>query len=266
MFSSTQTSVSSTDKTENDNRRIQRLNLALSVRVEAHVNQTVSWNEITRLKDISAFGAGFNLRRPVKRGRLVQMTIPLPRKLRCYDFVEPQYKIWGLVRSCILKNDGAAAAKAAGAENHAIGVAFIGKHPPKNYLQDPAKLFEISHRNDGQLWHLVEAPSQPDEKHLPKELRRHTRFSLPTNILLEAIDENGETTASESTVTENLSLSGASVFSMLPTEKGAFIRVKSEQYNVSIISVVRGKHTGADKIPRLHLEFIDRFFPLEGIE
>jgi hypothetical protein len=264
MFSSTSSSLSSTDKSENDNRRIQRIDLTLPARVEAHVSQTVSWNEITRLTDVSAYGAGFNLRRPVKRGRLVQMTIPMPRKLRCYDFGEPQYKVWGLVRSCILKNDEEA--EAAGAENHAIGVAFVGKHPPKTYLHDPAKMFEISHRNDGQLWHLIDAPRQSDEKLLPEELRRHTRFSLPTNILLEAIDADGATSASESTVTENISLSGASVFSMLPSEKGAFVRVKSEQYDVSIISVVRGKHTGADKIPRLHLEFIDRFFPLEGIE
>lgn len=263
MFSSSPSStISSLDKSENDSRRIQRVSLGLPTRVEAHVNQTVSWNEITRLNDVSSFGAGFNLRRPVKRGRLVQMTIPLPRKLRCFDFCEPQYKVWGLVRSCVLKS-GAAAANA---ENHAVGVAFIGKNPPKSFMRDPAKLFEISHRSDGQLWHVVDAPAQPDEKHLPKELRRQTRFPLPTNILLEALDEDGNTTATESSVTENISYSGASVFSMLPTEKGAFVRVKSEQYNVSIISVVRGKHKGTDNIPRLHLEFIDRFFPLEGIE
>jgi len=254
-------SSASSLKIENDNRRIQRISLSLPARVEAHVNQTVSWNEITRLNDVSAFGAGFNLHRPVKRGRLVQMTIPLPRKLRCYDFTEPQYKVWGLVRSCVTKNKVAGAA-----ESHAVGVAFIGRNPPKSYQNDPAKLFEISHRNDGQLWHVVEAPSQPEEKHLPKELRRQTRFPLPTNITLEVMDDDGNATATESTVTENISLSGAAVFSMLDAEKGAFVRVKSDQYNVSIISVVRGRHTGADKIPRLHLEFIDKFFPLEGIE
>lgn len=246
---------------DKDIRRIQRVSLALPARVEARVNSSISWNEITRLNDVSAFGAGFNLHRPVKRGRLVQMTIPLPRKLRSYDYTEPQYKVWCLVRSCVSKSKSAAAA-----ESHAVGVAFIGKNPPKIYLDDPARLFEISHRNDGQLWHVVDAPSQPDESHLPKELRRHTRFPLPTNIILEAMDDDGNVTATESTVTENISLCGASVFSMLDAEKGAFVRVKSEQYNVSIISVVRGRHKGADNIPRLHLEFIDKFFPLEGID
>lgn len=251
---------STTSNPANDNRRIQRVSLSLPARIESHVNQTVSWNEITRLNDISAFGAGFNLHRPVKRGRLVQMTIPLPRKLRCYDFTEAQYKVWGLVRSCVTKG------KTGAAENHSVGVAFIGRNPPKSYMNDPARLFEISHRNDGQLWHVVDAPSIPDESRLPKELRRHTRFPLPTSIVLETMDDDGNATANESTVTANLSLSGAAVFSMLDVEKGSFVRVKSEQYNVSIISVVRGRHTGVDRIPRLHLEFVDKFFPLEGIE
>jgi hypothetical protein len=49
-------------------------------------------------------------------------------------------------------------------------------------------------------------------------------------------------------------------------EIGEFVRVKSENYNVSIISIVRGRRIGQDGIPRLHVEFVDRLFPLEGIE
>lgn len=246
--------------TENEQRRIPRVSLTLPARVESQINQKTSWNEITRLNDVSAFGAGFNLHRPVKRGRLLQMTIPLPRKLRCFDFSEPQYRVWGLVRSCIGK------AKSANEENHAVGVAFIGKFPPKSYLDDPAKLFEISHREDGSLWHVAEAASRPDESHLPKELRRHSRFSIPANVIIETLDADGNALADEPTVTENLSLSGAALFTTLNTEVGTFVRVKSEQYNVSIISVVRGKRIGQDGIPRIHVEFIDRFFPLEGID
>jgi len=245
---------------ENDNRRIQRMNLSLPIRVESHVNESVSWNEVTRLNDLSAFGAGFNLRHPVKRGRLVHMTIPMPRKLRSFDFTEPQYKVWGLVRSCITRTD------APTTENHSVGVAFIGKNPPKSYYDDPAKLFEISHREEGSLWRVVEAVSEPDESHLPKELRRHSRFPIPANIVIETIDEDGNVLTSESTVTENISLSGASIFTSLALEVGSFVRVKSDQYNASIISVVRGKRMGQDNIPRVHIEFVDRFFPLEGIE
>ena len=245
---------------EKDSRRLPRFSLALPVRVESRVSETTVWNEITRLTDVTAFGAGFNLRRSVKPGRLLQMTMPLPRQMRCYDYTEPQYRIWGLVRSCITKENTATE------ENHSIGVAFIGKRPPASYYNDPSKLFEISHLEDGKLWNIVDAPEQPDETLLPKELRRHSRFSIPTNVVIEKIDADGNVTATEPTVTENLSLSGTAIFSTLDAAVGEFIRVKSEQYNVSIISIVRGRRIGADNIPRLHVEFVDRFFPLEGIE
>jgi len=245
---------------EKDTRRLPRFSLALPVRVESRVSESVAWNEITRLTDVSAFGAGFNLKRPVKRGRLLQMTMPMPRQMRCYDYAEPQYKIWGLVRSCITKENTPTE------ESHSVGVAFIGKRPPSGYLEDPAKLFEISHLEDGKLWSVIDAPLEPDETVLAKDLRRHTRFSIPTNVIVEKIDADGNVTASEPTVTENLSLSGTAVFSMLDAAIGEFVRVKSEQYNVSIISIVRGRRVGPDGIPRLHMEFVDRFFPLEGIE
>ncbi len=245
---------------DNHSRRLPRFSLALPVRVESRVSESHAWGEITRLTDVSAFGAGFNLKRPVKRGRLLQMTLPLPRQLRCYDFAEPQYKIWGLVRSCVTRENFRTD------EHHAVGIAFIGKHPPQSFNDEPTKLFEISHKEDGSLWNVIDAPTRPDESSLPKDLRRHTRFSIPTNVIIEKFDADGSVTASEPTVTENISISGTAVFSMLEVEVGEFVRVKSEQYKVSIISIVRGRRIGQDGIPRLHVEFVDRFFPLEGIE
>ncbi len=241
-------------------RRLPRFSLALPVRVESQIDENQVWNEITRLTDVSAFGAGFNLQHPVKCGRLLQMTIPLPRQMRCYDYTEPQYKIWGIVRSCVTRENTATEG------NHAVGVAFIGKHPPASYYDDPAKLFELSKTEDGKLWNIVDATEPPNENSLAKDLRRHTRFSIPTNVTIEKIDGDGNVTASETTVTENLSLSGTAVFTMLDATVGEFVRVRSELYNVSIISIVRGRRIGQDNIPRLHVEFVDRFFPLEGIE
>ncbi len=240
-------------------RRIQRFSLSLPVRVEAGVDEESGWNEITRLTDVSAFGAGFNLKHSVKRGSLLQMTLPMPRQMRCYDFTEPQYKVWGLVRTCVPIEETD--------ENEiSVGVAFIGKQPPDSYFQNPAKLYDISHQDKDNLWRVVDAAEQTDAPGGFEEQRRHSRLSIPTNIIVEKIDGDGNVAASETTVTENLSLSGASVFSTFAMEAGEFVRVRSEQYNVSIISVVRGFHKGQDGIPRLHLEFVDRFFPLEGIE
>jgi hypothetical protein len=250
----------SSSTTNGENRRIQRISLGLPSRIEVKVDQSVSWNEITRLSDLSAFGAGFNLKRPVKRGRLLYMTVPMPRQLRCYDYMEPQYKVWGLVRRCIMTNN------LSNGETYAHGVAFIGKNPPISFMENPAKLYDITHREEEGLWHITEAAAMPDESALPKDLRRHSRLSIPESLLLETLDDNGMVTGTETTVTENISLGGAAVFTSLKAEAGSFLRVTSERHNITLISVVRGKRIGTDGIPRVHVEFVDRFFPLEGIE
>ncbi|MEJ7848855.1 MAG: PilZ domain-containing protein [Pyrinomonadaceae bacterium] len=250
----------STTVTERDSRRIKRFSLALPSRVEVRVDEKNSWNEVTRLEDVSGFGAGFVLKRPVKRGRLVLLSSPMPRQLRCYDYLEPQYRIWGLVRRCLAIGDNAAA------RSYAIGIAFVGKHPPFGYAKNPAKLYDLAAREDNGLWEIAEAAANPDESDLPVHLRRHSRFSIPESLLLELLDENGDVAASEVSVTENLSLGGAAVFTSFDIEVGSFLRVRSGRHGISIISIVRGKRIGADGIFRLHLEFIDNLFPLDGIE
>ncbi len=242
-----------------DNRRLHRIGLSLPVRIEHKLNKETSFNEITRLIDVSAFGAGFNLQHPIKRGRLIFMTMPLSRQLRNYDYMEPQYKVWGLVRHCIPIRQKTT-------ETYAIGTAFIGKRPPTSYTENPAKLYDITTREGDGFWSVEEAPDNPDESNLPKVDRRHTRHQIPVNIMLEVLDDMGKVIKTETTVTENVSLGGASVFTSIDAEVGSFLRLTSEQYNTKITSIVRGKRKGKDGIPRLHLEFFDRYFPLEGIE
>lgn len=249
-----------TTVSKSEHRRIQRLALSLPLRVQSFVNTNVGWEEITRLTDVSAFGAGFNLKRPIKRGRLIQMTIPLPRQLRCYDFSESNYKIWGIVRRCLALNLNKLT------EQYALGVAFIGKRPPDCYLNEPSKIYEILTREEEGLWKITDAPAMPDESYVPKADRRHSRFPIPVGLVIEVLDETRTVTGSEVTVTENISLGGAAIFTSLSPEIGSFVRVRSEQHDISIIAIVRGKRVGPDGIPRLHIEFIDRFFPLEGIE
>ncbi|CAN5301090.1 hypothetical protein BH20ACI2_BH20ACI2_16790 [soil metagenome] len=246
---------------EKENRRIQRISLPLPVRVEVRIDAKVSWNEITRLSDVSAFGVGFSLKRPIKRGRMVLMTIPMPRQLRSFDYSEPQYKIWGVVRRCM------SIGRRTGEPEYSIGVAFTGKGPPNGYLAHPSMIYDIAHRSEGDgFWHLVPADLHADESSEPNDHRKQTRFFIPEALRLEKVDEAGNIFETESTVTENISLGGASVFTTMSAEAGSFVRVISDRFNVSILSVVRGSRAGVDGITRLHLEFIDRYFPLEGIE
>ena len=248
-----------TPPSEKENRRIQRISLPLPVRIEVKVSQEVTWNEVTRLNDVSAFGCGFSLRRPVKRGRMVLMTIPMPRQLRAYDYGEPQYRIWGLVRRCI-------PVELSSPPEFSVGVAFVGKAPPPGFLEHPSMLFDVAQREDTDgFWHIEPANLMVDDSSLPKDLRKQTRYFIPEQLQLQQVDEGGNILFSETTVTENISLGGASIFTTLEAPAGSFVRISSERFNVTILSIVRGSRKGTDGITRLHLEFIDRLFPLEGI-
>ncbi len=245
---------------EKQERRVSRVPITLPLKVEGKDDTNTSWDEISRLNDVSPFGASFNLTRPVKRGRLVQLTLPMPRRMRCYDHMESQYKVWAIVRRCILVEDEN------GEESYFHGVAFIGKQPPKSYFENPATLYELTQKEDDGLWSITYADLNPDESHLPKQDRRHSRYGIPVNLKVEILDKDGTPVNSETTVTENVSLGGASVFTSLNVEVNSFIKVTSDQYDIAIKAIVRGKRIGPDGIPRLHIEFIDNFFPLKGID
>lgn len=248
-------------KPEKENRRLQRINLPLPMRVEVRIAKDNSWFEVTRLNDVSAFGAGFTTKRPIKRGRLVLLTMPMPRQLRSYDYSEPHYRVWALVRRCICVS------RPNMEDEYSIGAAFIGKNPPADYLEHPSRLYDLLTQDESGagFWHIGHADLRADDSHLPKDLRKQTRYPIPESLTITLLSGDGTCIHSETTVSENISLGGASVFSSFNADPGTFLRVRSERFGVEILSIVRGARKGPDGIPRLHIEFIDRFYPLEGL-
>ena len=237
-----------------DKRIRERLELKLPVRVHCRETPDFEWTEITRLVNVTPFGAGFTLKRPTEKGRLLHMTIPMPRQLRVFDHVEDQYRVWALVRY-VRSTDSQDALL----PSFEVGVAFIGKRPPASYDKNPGRRYEISQAM-AQAMALTsemvqELPSTADQ-------RTETRHSIAVDLLLEVLDEKNQLVQSEHTVTENLSRKGATVFTSLQVPVGRFIRLRSEQYQLTIFAAVRSTVTGADGIPRIHLEFIDKEWPL----
>jgi len=76
------------------------------------------------------------------------------------------------------------------------------------------------------------------------------------------LNEKGEVDFSEQTVTENISQKGAAIYTSLSLSVGRFIRLSSEQYKTSVYAAVRGASMGPAGVPRVHVEFIDREWPL----
>lgn len=239
----------------------ERLGLQLPARVTCRETKDLEWVEITRLLDVTPFGARFVLSRPTEEGRLLHLSMPLPRPLRCYDFTEEQYGIWALVRR--VKPQPASAPDAL--PRFEIGAAFTGKRAPASFERDPATRYEVAPAGEAGIWNINEPEAAPRRYVPPDAPRPETRVNMPIDMIIEVFDRAGKVTMREETVTENISLRGAAVFSALQIERGRFVRLTSRSFGISVVAAVRARRTGTDGIPRLHLEFIDRQFPLEGV-
>ncbi|MFL6230142.1 MAG: PilZ domain-containing protein [Pyrinomonadaceae bacterium] len=240
------------------NRRVKdRLRLALPVRVVYRESPEEEWVEQTRLIDLTPFGASFNLTRPVEPGRLLHLTLPMPRQMRCFDHVEDQYRVYAMVRWIKFNPPDAG-----GERRFGVGVAFTGKHAPPSYKADPATRYDIeAEHGERDLWRTRER-----EERRGFAATRETRLTMPVDVVIEVLDERGEIVRSEQTVTENISRRGASIFTTLSVERGKFVRLRSARFSLAVLAIVRGCRKGADNIPRMHLEFIDRAWPLEILE
>jgi hypothetical protein len=232
----------------------ERLELKLPVRVRCRETADLDWSEITRLIDVTPFGAGFTLKRPIEKGRLLHMTIPMPRQLRVFDHVEDQYKVWALVR--YVRPVPSAEGKPPQFE---VGVAFVGKQPPRSYEKNPSQRYDVGLSRPGSLAKVEEwVPTELDSS----DKRTGTRHNIPVDMLIEILNQEGVVEASEHTVTENISPQGAAIYTTLTLPIGRFIRLSSEQFKLSVYAAVRGSSMGPAGIPRIHVEFIDREWPL----
>lgn len=235
----------------------ERIHLALPVRVRGREMGSREWTEMTRLVNVTPFGAGFNLSRPTEVGRLLHLTLAMPRPLRVFDHVEDQYRVWGLVRYVRLLDPKEA--KGALIE---VGVAFIGKRPPRSYEGDPTRRYDIPRTGDeAKPWNPQEDSVEQLAEVSTDDKRKETRQLIPVEVFIEVFEDD-KLVKTENTVTENISPKGATVFTELDVTPGTFIKMSSARHNVTVLAVVRTRRKGEDGIMRLHLEFVGSEWPL----
>jgi hypothetical protein len=238
----------------------ERIRLSLPVRVTCRETDDHEWVEMTRLIDVTPFGASFALTRPTEEGRLLQLTLPMPRQLRCFDHAEDQYRVWALVRRV------GADVRPGSPPRFEVGTGFVGKYPPQSYRQEPTTRYDVAgFAPEGNLWTLRERA--PENESAGRERRAGaTRLRVAMPVIVEVYDEQGRVGQREQTITENISRNGASVLTTLKVGRGRFVHLKSAESGMGLPAVVRAARTGSDKIPRLHLEFVGGRWPLEGLE
>ena len=233
-------------------RRRARLPLRLPIHVVCRETAEYQWTEPSRLVDVNHFGAGFVLTRPIDVGRLVQLIIPLPHQLRCFDYSETMYSVWGLVRH-------ASAVSTTEADEQArfrVGVGFIGKHPPLSFEKDPTTRYDPLLVNVGSAstWRLARAQFAKQ--------RREPRLVIPLEVLVETLDGNGQPCQREHTVTETISTLGTCIPTNLDVGVGRILKLSSVTDGVSIFAAIRSREVAVDGITRVGLEFIGDRWPL----
>lgn len=210
------------------------------------------WKEVADIVSVSATGAGFYLPRECRVGSLVSLMVPLPAHLRCYDHDKELYRVWGLVQHC----QPMATEEVTG---YHVGVAFIGKYPPKSYNEDPSQHYRICGMSEDGLWKVAEART-------PFKKRRDVRYWKGIELYLALINNKKDTVGGERTMTENISKSGAAVYSTLDVGVGDRVKFISKEYDFSGLAVICNRQEGSDNRARLHLQFVENTFPVEMIK
>ena len=245
-------------KFDQKSRRLrERIRLALPARILVRESLDNEWTLMTRLVDVTPFGARFSLPRPIDIGRLLQLTAAMPRQLRVFDHVEEQYRVWAIVRNVKLLEQ--TTPKDPLIE---VGVAFIGKRPPQSYRNNPERRYEIAQTKlESAMWAAREDSVDQLVEINTGDKRKESRQMIPLNVLIDVF-EGDKLVKNEQTVTENISRSGAAVFTAMDVGPGTFLKVTSDTYNTTMLAVVRARRRGADGITRLHLEFVGSEWPL----
>ena len=235
----------------------ERIRLTLPARIYVRESTADPWTVKTRLVDVTPFGARFTLPRPIDIGRLLQLTAAMPRKLRVFDHIEDQYRVWAIVRNIKLLEQ--TTAKDPLVE---VGVAFIGKRPPHSYEENPGRRYQIAQSKlESALWAACEDSVVQLAEVSTDDKRGESRQMIPVDVLVEVF-EAGKLVKNEHTVTENISQSGAAVFTAMDIGPGTFVRVTSALYKTTVLAVVRARKIGRNGITRLHLEFVGGEWPL----
>jgi curved DNA-binding protein CbpA len=218
---------------EDNRRRSDRHKLAVPARVTGHDRRSGKWHEMSETIDVSRTGLTLRLRRRVRHGMVLYLTLPLPTKLRSHGYTDPGYNVYALVRRVEPPKKGV----------RVVGFEFLGEHPPAGYLERPWAVFRT-------------------KKWVGTERRRASRIERSELVRLEFLTESMESLAREETRTENLSRKGFRVAIKAAPMEFDLVRVSCPGRGFECLATLRNRFVGKDGRERLCLQLIDKDWPL----
>jgi hypothetical protein len=212
-----------------ERRKSLRRSLHLPVNVRGHAREG-QWEETTTTSDVCQGGVALHLTRPMVMGQVLHLSLPLPEIFRRYDVTSASYRVWALVRY-------------AGSTGppYRVGLMFLGRNPPRGHDQNPQGLLYL--------------PSDPQPAWAVH--RAYPRYELLLTVRLRRLDPSQGGPPEEVTITEDVSQGGARIRTTLAPARGEVVRVSEVGGPFEVLAVVRNVATGADKVCRLHLQFMD---------
>ncbi|MGB8509911.1 MAG: PilZ domain-containing protein [Pyrinomonadaceae bacterium] len=240
-----------------------RLAPVVPMRVEWRAGADRECVEMTSLLSVNSRGATFALSQQPHLGQLLHLTLPvnqLPDKGISRD---GRHQLWALVWALIAQPNKIRE-RHPPAPTHTVSVVFVGEDLPVSFDKTQESSYSYVAEEDGCFRLQREtAASSGDLAHTHP--RKESRIHVPMEVTVELLDENGMVTASELTVTENISRRGAAVWTTLDVRQGCGVRMTCARNQISVPGVVRARRVGEDGIARLHIEFTDIMWPLEGL-
>ncbi len=226
---------SSKVKEDDNRRRCERFKLSIPARVTGYDRKNGKWHEMTETMDVSRTGARLRLRKRVKNGTVLFITFPLPAKLRSHGFSEQSFNVYTLVRRVEPPKQGV----------RAIGVEFLGEHPPSGFLDKPWAVFR-AHKWGG------------------SDRRRPDREDRAEMVSLEYFDESMQSIAKEPAMTENISRSGLRISGTAAPPEFDLVLVSCPRLKFEGLAALRSRYLGKDGLERLCVQLVDKEWPVRG--
>ncbi|MEK6299744.1 MAG: J domain-containing protein [Acidobacteriota bacterium] len=224
---------SGTAASEDNRRRCERIRLSIPARATGCDRKNGKWNEMAQTVDVDRTGVTLRMRRRVRCGSVLYLTLPLPTKLRSHGYAAPHYNVYALVRRVEPPRDGVWVAS----------LEFLGEHPPSGFLDKPWAVFRTG-KWDG------------------SERRRSPRMKRSERIRIEYYGEPMRLLASEEAETENVSRTGLRI--LVKSAPGEFdiVRVRCAVRGFDSMAAPRSRFVAKDGVERLCVQFIDKEWPL----
>jgi hypothetical protein len=215
--------------TSSNRRRNQRVNSWLPVKVAGTGRNFEKWVEQTESLDVSKTGVSFALRRRVRSGNILKISLPLPEKFRPQNNGKVNFNSYVLVRRVDPPAKGM----------RTVAVEFIGHQPPPGYEERPWAVFKPK------SW------SGQERRRVKREDRRE-------KVRLEYYNTAFNLIMKEDTLSENVSDTGMRVVARFVPDEFEFVKVICLERPFESLAVVRSRFLTGDGCERLSLYFLNR--------